>query len=139
MSDHLLYGFDGDEFLDDDPADTYERWIEWQDEVERGPDTPPLHISEWSSKSLAHLLPSVDRLIEWANEHASEDACWEEAGEALDRTAADPDVVAAFAAAVDVWSRKLEPEFRVADEHLRTVIVTWGADGEPVYTFGPPK
>ena len=139
MSAVLLYGFDGDEFLDDDPEDTYERWAEWQDETRRGPDSPPLHISEWSSKSLAHLLPSVDRLIGWANEYASDDACWEEAGEALDRTAADPDVVAAFAAALHVWGQKLESEFRVADVHRRTVTVTWGADGAPVYTFGPAK
>lgn len=139
MSAHLLYGFAGDEFLDDDPADTYERWVEWQDDVERGPDTPPIYISEWSSTSLAHLLPSLDRLLDWANEFASEEACWEEAGEALDRTAADPDVVAAFALALHVWSQKLESEFRVASEHLRTVTVTWDADGGPVYTFGPPK
>ncbi len=139
MSVRLLYGFDDDEFLDDDPEDTYERWAEWQDVDERGPDTPPLHLSEWSSKSLAHLLPSVDRLLDWANEFAAEEACWEVAGDALDNTAADPDVVAAFALALHLWGEKLEPEFRVADEHLRTVVVTWDAAGEPIYTFGPPK
>lgn len=137
LADRKLYGFDGDEYLQTDPVVVYERWNDDQDFDPNaiGP-LPPLEIIEWSVVDLNTQIPAADSILEWIAEITTDDMGYGEAGEAAINAAGHPDVVqacealrSAFAAHFTGWS--------MADQKLRTLIVTWDENGEPLLDGEP--
>jgi hypothetical protein len=141
MTDHMLYGFEGDEYLDYDPAAVYERWANDHDY------DPPnmlmadwgrpekLEIIEWSSNSGDEFMPSAARIAEWASEVYCDDAMFEDPGDQMGKAASAPDVIEAFEAARQLMLSKVA--FRFADRELRKLTVTWDAEGQPLLDGEP--
>lgn len=137
-SDDRLYGVPGAEEMHVDLAGVYECQVEpWVDEH----DSRPHQIEEWTAVPLGSALPSADVVIEWAAEMAYEDV-GDGAAEAIDDPAKDPEVVRAFAVALDLWASKIK--YRMASRLVRTWEITWDpageplADGEPIYQKRQP-
>lgn len=130
-----LFGIPGSEHMYFDLANAYESQIEpYHDEHDRRPNL----IEEWSTREPRTQLLDVDALLEWATEWAGEEGLWDEDGfDDIANAGKAPDVRAAFEAALDLWASKIK--YRMADKCLRTWIITWDdegeplADGEPIY------
>lgn len=146
MSD-LLYGFDGDEYLEDDPVTVYERWADDNDfpdclsypvpgDLPRAVIDGQLEIEEWSSQPISDGLLPVGRILEWIYDTFCDDAVYEEAGDACERAVSNPEVVEAFEHARSVLASKMTG-FRMADTKLRTLVVTWDENNEPLLDGEP--
>jgi hypothetical protein len=146
MEDDKLYGFDGDEYLQSDPVTVYENWAnDWDfpscltdpDGFAPEPFTlGQLVIEEWSTRPVGDGLVSADRILEWIYDGFCDDAVFDEAGEACERAASDPEVVAAFEAARSLMASKITG-WKMADRKLRDLIVTWDENNEPLLDGEP--
>jgi hypothetical protein len=110
----MLYGRPGDEYMESDPHDVWERW--WDDGS-----VGDAKIEEWSTIGLDGILASgaviAERVAEWTyDEHAMSDS----AGEELSRAAGDPEVIAAFDAARDIMAKKAGTGWLFSHRLLRT-------------------
>lgn len=132
-----LFGFEGDEILQDDPFDVIELWLDHHGDDDEWPTS--VQITEWTSRPAGSYLPSPDWVIERVSEKAADDIAWDEAYEALESTGAEPDVVAAFQAALDLWKTKTVPRFSIADEVVRTHEVTFDYEAGKVLLNGEPS
>lgn len=114
MSEEKLYGRPGDEYMERDPYDVWERWY---DDGSVG----EAKIEEWSTVGWDRILTRGDviaeRVAEWAyDDHAMN----EDASEALSKAAGDPEVIAAFDAARDLMAKKTAPGWIFSHKLLRT-------------------
>lgn len=131
----LLYGVPGAEVLHLDPVTVYELSIDpWLDE----PKHRPAIIEEWSARPIGEMLMSADLVIEHVIEMFEEgdEYCADQLGDA----AHDPDVIAAFDAAVKLLGSKCS--YLMADTLRRSMQVTWNEQGEPLLDglpLLPPK
>ena len=128
-----LYGVPGAEHLHFDPAACYETDIEcWVDEHDRRPRL----IEEWSVKDCTDHLPAADDLllwmVEWTGDHGELD---EDGFGAFENASKKDDVVAAAEALRTLLASKVG--YRMADQHLRTLTVTWDDQGEPLLDGEP--
>ena len=137
LADRKLYGFDGDEYLQTDPADVFERWNDdrWDDPDAVGP-LPPLEIIEWSCVDLNTQITDADRILERIAEDIGDECGYGEAGEAADEATRHPDVVEACEALRSAIAVHFTG-WLMADKPLRTLIVTWDANGEPLLDGEP--
>lgn len=136
-----LYGFDGDEYLHDDPATVYENWADDHDYdpanmlmVDWGrPES--LTITEWTSNSGDEFLPSADRVVEWMAETYADECSYDEAADQIMKAANEPDVIELLEKVRQAMLSKVR--FRFADSIRRQLIVTWDADGQPLLDGEP--
>jgi hypothetical protein len=124
-----LYCVPGAEECFDNPGDAYENGIEPYLPDEREV------IEEWSVHSPSHHLPSADRVAEYVYEFASDVEMDENCDEDYQRASLDPDVVAAFQAALDLLASKVT--YRMADQLVATHLVTWDEKGRPLLDGEP--
>ena len=135
MSDEHLFGIPGSEHMYFDLATAYESQIDpYHDEH----DNCPNQIEEWSVCDAKGHLIDADSLLDWASEWSADNGELDEDGwDDLANAAKTADVRAAFETALDLWASKVR--YRMADKCLRTWIITWDdegeplADGEPIY------
>lgn len=128
-----LYGQEHAEYLQSTPEETYENWICDHDVNER-PES--LIIEEWSVAPVLTGVPPVDRILDWlADEFGEEEAGTEENYESFKKATKQPEVIAAFDTARDSLGR--HHHYRMAKDHLRNLIVTWDAAGEPLLDGQP--
>lgn len=144
-----LYGFDGDEYLHNDPQTVYENWVADNDfpaclEYDAEFDLPglkALEIEEWSAIPASAALVDARDIAERVAEWFADDCGFEDAAEEATSAAGDPEVIAAFDVARDLMASKMR--FWVADRKLRVLTVTWDEnnepllDGEPMYRSAP--
>jgi hypothetical protein len=134
MTDRL-YGFDGDEHLDNDPEDTYERWA---DDNMYDPETTPvderptsLTILEWSVEEDDPFVIKTDRIVEniveWYADECG-DIC---AADRVEAASKHPDVMAAFDAARKLFVEKIG--YKWAKDRVGEIVVTFDDDGQPVW------
>lgn len=154
QSDERLYGLPSDEHLEFDPATVYEHesWLNAQDDTwEERESTDPLVpgymepvpppgfsfvIEEWSVAPPRRHLPAADRVLDYICEWVSDNGEIDEDGyDAWSSHADDPDVVAAFDAALDLLASKIT--YRMADKLVATHVVTFDAAGEPLLDGEP--
>jgi len=95
-------------------------------------------IEEWSVHQPRRDAPSVDTILSWITDHISDYGEVDESATTWwDEAAEHPAVIAAFDAALNVMASKVA--YRMADTHLRDLVVTYGTDGttlvdgEPLY------
>ena len=124
----LLYGLPGDEYLDDDPYDTFGRW--WDDR-----DAPIRHgftllIEEFSAIPAGKLVPKADRVLEWVHELICDDFGMDGLHEVVERGVENQEVVDAFTVALDLLGSKISG-WSMADKKLRDIPVTWDDNGDP--------
>jgi len=131
----MLYGVPGAEELHDTPTDCFEADIDpWWDADEEA-DTE-WFIEEWTSLPARHNLPTTDWIIEQAVEWVAENGeITEYAIDAWENAAKHPGVVAAVDAWFDLWASKVG--YLMADDHVRTLTVTRGPDGQPLLDGQP--
>lgn len=132
MSDiPYLYGLPGAEHMYDSPEEVYELCI--KDDFEaRLPHERPFSesIEEYSATTLRPLLVSADEILARITEEAAEADEMTEAGyDRLYDAVNLPEVVAAFDRALDVLVAHIP--YRMADKHLRDLIITWDTEGNP--------
>jgi hypothetical protein len=132
MNTPLLYGLHGAETLFLTAADVYETYIEpAEDPANR--DTSWV-IEEWSSHPPTQHLPPADwvleTVVEWIDDDGEVTDCddWDDA-------ARHPEVVAACQAMLNLMASKVS--YRMADQHLRDLTVTWDENGEPLLDGEP--
>jgi hypothetical protein len=130
-----LYGLRRDEYLQTDPAVVYERWLDDRYEAP-GPDETPLEIIEWSCVDLNTQITAADYILERIAEDIGDECGYGEAGEAASKACHHPDVVEACEAMRAEIAAKFTG-WLTADSELRTLIVTWDADGEPLLDGEP--
>lgn len=98
-----LFGFDDDEYLDDDLSSVVERYV---DNFDEGQDIPPFVVSEFPRQPNRRFLPSVELLVDrglsWL-----EDDVGEEWYESAANVAQHPEVVEAFETAIQRWADKI--------------------------------
>lgn len=136
LADRKLYGFDGDEYLQSHPEAVYETWEGDNDLdgwLEQG---SPLEILEYSVTPTERIIPSAALILERIAEDIGDECGYEEAGEAADRACRHPDVVEAAEALRSAIAAHFTG-WLSADKPLRTLIVTWDADGEPLLDGEP--
>jgi hypothetical protein len=118
-----LFGLYGAEELNDTVEEVAERAAE--DGYES-----PIEIEEWTSKPLRafiHASNAIDHVIEWDTEDYCDDHG--QVRERLEKRAVDPEVVAAFDAALDLLFKDVG--WRWADQLVARWTVTWDADMDP--------
>lgn len=135
-----LYGFDGDEYMDFDPSETLQRWIESNVDDDTA-DPPP--IEEWSVLPKRRHFPTAERHVEQIVENVVEgyyiDTVSEELGDQLlacelDK---DPEILALAEALLVAMSERIT--WRMADRCLRKITAsrsedgTWLLGGEPAW------
>jgi hypothetical protein len=130
-----FYGLPGAERMEDDPAYVYESEIDpmVDDGDEEG---MSWEIEEWSAESISSELPRPGWLLETIHERICDDLCWDECpldwfDNHPDAVAAEKDFLAALAALID------KRGIRQAKKRLRTLIVTWDENGEPLLDGEP--
>jgi len=128
MSDERLYGVPHAEWMQDDPAETYENAIEDGFGV-------PMVIEEWTVRPPSADLPHLDTVLDWVAEMACEDAGGEGYDDAWDAATKRPDVREAMRAALELIASHVG--FKMADTLVATHTVTWDADGEPLFNGEP--
>lgn len=152
MSDEeeYLYCISGDEYMKTDWVDVYETWADDNgfDPSELGtedlPSVPkPLVIEKWTVQDADEGIMSASSIIEHVTEWYSDDCGFSEAGEAMGKAGAHPDVVAAFEAARQVLASKFVG-WRMAKDMVGTVTITFHPEtaepmfeGEPLYRTRP--
>lgn len=112
-----LFGEPNSEYLKDTAEAVMDRACDDMDE----PNTinRVVRVEEWSAGPITKHLPSARDLVERVAELAG-DELDDEAAEALDDGGYDPEVLAAFEAALALWHEKCRPKYRMADRLLRT-------------------
>lgn len=127
-----LYGLPHAEVLYFEPNSVYESEIE--DQAEDYPDR--VEIEEWSVHPPEYHLPKADDIIDWMTLWAAENGEGDEAQyDQWQAVGTPPDVLAAAEALRTVVASKIE--YRMANEHLRSLWVTWTEDGEPLLDGEP--
>jgi hypothetical protein len=136
-----LYGFDGDETLEDYPEAVYERWA---DDYDYRPNDMLGHdwgrpdrllIEEWTAGPGDEFLPTADRVLDWMAEYFGNECMFDAAAEDIAEATEDPEVVAAME-----QMRKLilsKTKFSFAQTKVRDLIVTWDDDGQPLLDGEP--
>jgi len=140
-ADGYLYGFDGDEYLENSPEAVYEAWADDHDYDPPNmlmpdwgrPDS--LEIIEWSSNPGDEFLPSADRVLDWMAETYGDECCYDEAADQIMRAASEPDVIELLEQARRLMLSKIR--FRFADTVRRQLTVTWDDNGEPLLDGEP--
>lgn len=138
MSDRL-YGLPGDEWMEHDPAGVYERW-ECNNDTEDSECRVPFLIEEWAAVGLGQILRAdcAGRVLEWLGDDLYESEVSEGAADAIAAAVVDPEVVAAFEAAVQVLRQRLNRTgWLQADTKVQDMAVTWDADGKPLLDGNP--
>ena len=132
MAEVLLYGLVGAERLFFDPAEVYENDVEpLMEPSEKG-----VEIEEWSTHAPTYHLPHPDHLLEWIGEWTADcgevDEGWhdgyEKAAKSASIRAAAELLIAEIGAAMD---------YRMANKHLRSLLLTWDEAGEPLIDGKP--
>lgn len=135
LANRRLYGFRHDEYLQTDPAVVYERWLDDRYDPPTADETP-LEIIEWSVVDLNTQITSADWILERIAEDIGDECGYGEAGEAASKACQHPDVVAAC----ETMRAEIAAKFTgwlTADRELRTLTVTWDANGEPLLDGEP--
>jgi hypothetical protein len=116
VSDHV-FGIYDDEWLDGSVEEVAERV--WDDGHE-----PPVLIHEYTAKPLRSFVRVdniIDHIIEYDLEEYHDDHG--DSADFLEKRAKDPEVIAAFDAAIDLLFKGVG--WSLADEHVATWTVTW--------------
>jgi len=131
-----LYGNPGAEQMHRTAEDAYEAEIGLDGALDAPDPGGTYVIEEWSVRRPRTHAPRTDLILSWivdnitdegeVDEHVSNQ--WENAAE-------DPQVVAAFDAALDLMASKVS--YRMADRHLRDLTVTYGTNGDPLLDGEP--
>lgn len=124
--DHL-FGFDGDEYLQNDLDTVVEQWLDDHDPIQEG-DPAEFEVLEWSAVSAGTYLPSARRLLEWMEEWAADEALFSEAAEEFHRASLDPRVVEAAEAMRKVFIEVIGDRWRVADKVVASYHFTFDDD-----------
>lgn len=127
MSDMKLYGLPGDEHLEDDPEEVFQRWLDdgGRDDVL----VVYLAIEERSTVPWTSLLPSVERVLDHLVDCMSDEAIDGDAMEALEDIANELEIKQAFQFALDTLAKRMGDRYNMAGDLLRTILVT-EADGK---------
>lgn len=132
MAEVLLYGLVDAERLFFDPAEVYECDIEpVMDQRAEG-----VEIEEWSTHEPDHHLPTAEHLLEWMGEWTADcgevDEGWHDKFNDIAKT--EP----VLAAAETLRAAIAGPmNYRMAKDRLRTLLLTWDENGEPLIDGGP--
>lgn len=136
--DERLWGPSGAEQLEFDAAAAYES----NEYAFINDGNEPRVMEEWTSIPLGEFVrPNVGALVEYIVERLGDDLVPEDAWDSIERLhlERDPEVVAAFEAAVVVLRSKLNTNgYRMADKLVAEHTITWVGeepymDGEPMY------
>lgn len=129
-----LYGLQGAEELHGTPEEVYE--LEIDPNYEPNPDQR-VEIEEFDIHPPRYHLPDVERLLEWIAEWTEEMGEVSE-GFNIDSVITKAEVKSAAEVLLDSIAERIT--YRMANNHLRSLWVTWDAkgepmlDGEPMYT-----
>lgn len=124
--DHL-FGFDGDEYLQNDLDTVVEQWLDDHDPIQEGDDAE-FEVLEWSAVSAGTYLPSAVRVLEWMEEYAADELLFEEAGDALLTASRKPEVVAAAEHMRKLFVDAVGDRWRMADKVVARYHFTFDAD-----------
>lgn len=136
-----LFGFDGDEYLQNDLDTVVEQWLDDHDPTQEDEPTE-FEVLEWSSVSVGTYLPSAERVLEWMEERAADDILFEEAADALLDASQRPEVIAAAEQMRKVFMDAIGTGWRMADKIVASHHFTFDADrrllcnGTPYYPEG---
>ena len=114
-SEWPLYGLPGAEYMKDDPDEVIVAWIDDRGSLHEHAEE--VRVEEWSARPLCHWLPDADSVLAWIAESAGEEV-FEEGSEAFFEASCDPDVVAAFEAALTVFGDAIGSTWRMAHEQI---------------------
>lgn len=104
---------------------------------DHGPRLEEWVVEEWSALPASHFLPDVNWVAELVAEHAADDMGTDHIWDHWEGPSKDPDVLAAFRAAMELMASKVT--YRMCHEKIGEHIVTFDAtnrplaDGEPMY------
>lgn len=131
-----LFGCPGDEALHDDPVTVYELRIDPWLEEEPSPDTKPQIIEEWTTDNPRKAFPSGMSIVEHVCEWIADDYPGDEGfDDDLMRAALKAQAAEWFDAVMAAWCKRTT--YRMAADRVAEHVVTWGADGEPLYDGEP--
>lgn len=125
-----LYGFPGDEHLQNDPWTVIEQYCEEVDPDFR----TDREIEEFDVQPTINLLPRVDFILEWIAEHVEEEAGFEHWHDQMSDAITDPVVIALADELRAAIARRIT--FMVADKLVATHPLTF-VDGVPHYDGAP--
>lgn len=144
-----LYGFPGDEYLQESPEAVYELWVD-----DHGYDPPHMMFPEASRPAKLEiecftvapalgLITSAARIIDWIEEDTADDLGFPEAYDALVKACKTDKVQAAAEKLRETIAAEFGPKWSMADTLERIHVVTWDEnhapllDGEPMYVTRP--
>lgn len=131
-NDVMLYGHPGAEVMHLDAATVWE--VEYEPYLDEDNINAERLIEEWTSTPAGEAAPRTDWIIEWVIDTILDETGADD-GEPITQAGKDPEVIAAFEHARSVLSSKIT--YRMAEKKVRTMKLTFDAEGEPLLDGEP--